>query len=160
MDNIKLKRFFFFWIDKLEITRRERITLAVTCIAIVLVVGARIIVSGKSVKAPSNHEAIEELFKQRSAQIAKERAEELKKYDPPMISESSGTTSEIVETEMGADEPVMGETEQTKEREPQKESADQHIVHLNTATLTELMELPGIGQTYGLRIIEMLQKKC
>lgn len=71
-----------------------------------------------------------------------------------MISESSGTTSEIVETEMGADEPVMGETEQTKEREPQKESADQHIVHLNTATLTELMELPGIGQTYGLRIIE------
>lgn len=129
MGKKKVKRELFFWIDKLQIDRRERISLAVTMGLIALLFITDVFINPKEVPAPENHQQILEEFERRSA-IAKQKKKELEqRYNPE--------TQLITENQASHIEP--------KTLDP---------VSINSGSLEELKELPGIGESYAQRIIE------
>lgn len=125
MHKRKIKRTLFFWIDKLQIKRLERVTITIVfSIAVVLSV-LHIVVSKKIVSPPSNHAQIVEEFQQRSARIEREKLIQTQKY----------AGIEAVQPQIEPDEMVA-------------------LININLSSTTELTRLPGIGEAYAQRIIE------
>ena len=145
MDNTKFKRILFYWIDLLEISRRERITLAVTSLLIIVVVISTNIVSERKVVVPENHAAILEEFERRSALIAKEDQEQLAKYEG--IELDPQLENSVPVKEVNAEPQV-----QTMET-----ATEILMININKADITQLKKLPGIGEAYAQRIIEYRQ---
>lgn len=125
MHKKKIKRILFFWIDKLQITRLERITITVIFGVIVVLSVLRIVVSKSIVSSPTNHAQIVKEFQHRSALIEREQLIQSQKYDG----------IEAVEPKTETDEMVAP-------------------ININSSSKADLIRLPGIGETYAQRIIE------
>ncbi len=125
MGKQQIKRWMFFWVDKLQITKRERITVSVLLSMIVILLLLDVVINEQLVPAPENHAEIQAEFERRSALIEREKLIQDQIY-------AGITPQESVE-------------EVTQIMEP---------ISINTATSVELTSLPGIGETYAQRIIE------
>ncbi len=125
MGKQQIKRWMFFWVDKLQITKRERITVSVLLSMIVILLLLDVVINEQLVPVPENHAEIQAEFERRSALIEREKLIQDQIY-------AGITTQESVE-------------EVTQIMEP---------ISINTANSVELTSLPGIGETYAQRIIE------
>lgn len=126
-----LKRRWFFWLEKLQITRQERFTVTVLIVLILLSHGVKMIVEQQQVEVPESHALLLEQFKERSLAV---RSAEIEKPELPKAEDSlKPATSEPDE--------VTGVK-----------------VNINTAGMTELESLPGIGRTYAKRIVEYRER--
>lgn len=128
MDKQYWKRSLFFWVDKLQISKRERYTLTVVLTGVLIMLLLDIVIKERVVPPPENHAEILAEFERRSALIEREKLLQVQKYDGIEITEHA----ELVEQEASSAEPI----------------------NINTATTNELTSLPGIGETYAQRIIE------
>lgn len=126
MDKQRLKRAVFFWVDKLQITRKERISFTILMSLVVVLSLLNVVIKKKVVPTPENHAEILAEFERRSALIEREDMELDQRY-AGVISEESEEESSIT-----AMEPI----------------------NINEASTVELTSLPGIGETYAQRIIE------
>lgn len=126
MDKQQLKRTLFFWVDRLQVTRKERITFTVLLSLIVGLLLLDLLLTPLVVPPPENHAEILAEFENRSTLIEREKMEQEERY------------AGIVSNE-GEDELVLSVMEP---------------ISINSATAVELTSLPGIGETYAQRIIE------
>lgn len=135
-----LKRKAFFWIDRLQISRGERISISVL-LGILVVLFTLNFFLGKTFNySQEKYDAIMAEFDKRSAQLHQEQKELDQKYNPELAvsdapvstkTELSGTEADLV-----SNEPDIG------------------IININNATSAELQSLNGIGEAYAQRIIE------
>ena len=126
MSKQKIKRHFFFWIDRLQITRRERFAITTLFCLLLTILLLDVFIKPKVVPPADNYEEILAEFERKSALIEREQLEIEAKYNP---SEFEAEVPEMVEVE-----PV--------------------VVSINSGTKEELMTLTGIGEAYAQRIIE------
>ena len=125
MDKQKVKRSLFFWVDKLQITKKERVTVTILLSIIVVLLLTNLVIKQRIVPMPENHAEIQAEFERKSEGIEREKLTQEQRYAGIEINET-------IEPEV-----------------PTKE-----LVDINTATIEELQSLSGIGETYALRIVE------
>ena len=131
MGNIKYKRAVFFWLEKLQISKKERISITIMFVVIVLLLVSNIFIKEQIVPPPENHNQLLAEFERRSAMV-KSKTDEIEiKYNPSSITEKN-------DLEISKETTVVN----TK------------LISLNEATVDEFVNLPGIGITYAQRIIE------
>ena len=143
-----MKRKIFFWIDRLQITRAERITLSVL-MGLILVLSAVITFYEPQ---PPDHEALyaelEAVFHERSKAMEEERAAILARYEP----ESQPVYTRLPAQEGSIDTNTLENS--LSESEQMRSAADSVRININEATAEELQQLPGIGPAYSKRIVE------
>ena len=128
MNKQRIKRSLFFWVDRLQIRKRERYSISVLLLLFVVLVLTNVFYTEKLVPEPDNHTQILADFEQRSALIEREKLIEEQKYAGIITEEPEAK----IESSITMSEPIS----------------------INTATSSQLIQLPGIGNAYAQRIIE------
>ncbi|WP_421773414.1 ComEA family DNA-binding protein [Gracilimonas sp.] len=133
-----LKRKAFFWIDRLQISRGERISISVLLALLVVLFMLNFFLTKTFNYSQKKYDALIAEFEKRSAELHQEQKELDQKYNPQL------TVSET---------PATDEAEQTEAQE-EPDPAPIKVINLNTATSAELQTLNGIGEAYAGRIIQ------
>ena len=140
MSNNNIKRKLFFWIDDLQIGKQERISITILFLVVIIGLIVSSLISERVVPTPENQAGILEEFNRRSAELKKNKKELEKKYNP------------VIEEETDINKIDVRMERQDIAEESVKEVSQ--IISINSASITELESLPGIGNTYAKRIIE------
>lgn len=143
-----MKRKIFFWIDRLQITRAERITISILMGLILTLSAAITFYESRPPEYEELYAELEAVFHERSKTVEEERAAILARYEPG--SRSADTKLPPRETTFGA--------HQLESSEPLSEKmtsgADSVRININEASADELQQLPGIGPAYSKRIVK------
>lgn len=124
----KFKRDLFFWIEKLQITRKERLVISSLMIVVVLMISLSAILKNTYNSNAEHYEEILEEFEQKSALIERNNKINEQKYFGEVVSEGNSVPVDNVEIKV--------------------------IININKADIVELQKLKGIGQTYAQRIVD------
>jgi len=122
------KRDYFFWIERLQITRKERIVISILLVLIVVTVASAAFIKHQYVYSSQNYDNIRREFERKSALIEAKKVEDLKKY--------------------------TAQNESIENKELIVEVTESVIININTANVEELQKLKGIGETYAQRIVD------
>jgi len=137
-----MRRKLFFLIDRLQITRGERI--AVSFLFLLLIISGSIsaFIEPKTHVDEEYYNQIEEVFRERSRIIEEERQTILARYNPePETAPAQIMAAAIADT-------IPPDTIRTMD------VPDHEKININTAGADELVKLPGIGPAYAQRIVE------
>lgn len=141
-----MKRKLFFFIEKLQITKNERIAVSLLMVSVVFSSSLYLIWPAKPHYSEAEYEKIEQIFEQKSRELNEERDLILARYEPMEIKQEVYTPNEETETALRDTIP------------PAKSDNDNvvtgNLININSATESELQKLPGIGPAYSKRIIE------
>lgn len=140
-----MKRTLFFWIDKLQIRRVERITLSVLMCISILLSTALLLIDFSPSPTDYNYEELERVFHQRSEIQQAEHDAIMARYTP------RETTPPVTITEPEDLEPIVKTYESA---EPEQQITDTTRININKADAEQLQQLPGIGPAYADRIVE------
>lgn len=139
-----LKRKVFFWLEKLQISRKERIAFSLLLGILVILFSLSLFLQHSFQYDQKEYDRIVAEFERRSAAIEQQEAERAEAYTPD------------AEPEVKPD--VISEPdEQIQASEPEISSSDPEtrgLININTASSAELQSLDGIGPAYAQNIIE------
>lgn len=129
-----LKRKAFFWIDKLQISRTERIAVSLLLGILAVLFSLSYLLQQSFNFRQDNYDEITAEFERRSAVIRQQEKKLEKKYNPDFsVMAEPGTSGQLLEE----NEHDTGVT-----------------ININSATSVQLQTLEGIGPAYAERIIE------
>lgn len=144
------KRKAFFWIDKLQITRKERVSFSILLFILFLMLISSLFIKQTLNYEQEEYDEILDLFEERTKLAEQEQAAIAQKYNPDL------TVSDVenVDTETAIKPSVINEPLVSDNTPVMDEPAAPVSININTAGLEELQTLDGIGPTYAGRIIE------
>lgn len=139
-----MKRKLFFFIDKLEVQRSERIAVSVLFVSLLVLSSYNSMLKPDANFDADYYAELEQVFEARSQVVQMEEEQILARYE----SESDGVQVAALQPETVTPDTV--ESDSTRE---QPVTGGERI-NINEAGEEELQELPGIGPAFAERIIE------
>lgn len=135
-----MKRKFFFFLEKLEIKRNERIAVVLLLSCLIVSGGIYSLYDTTIDYDPEAYEELEKIFNERSRVLQQEEQVILARYQakPPV------TEGKVAAAPADTIPPDSSE----------KSQQDDDVVNINEATAEQLRLLPGIGPAYAKRIIK------
>lgn len=144
------KRKLFFWIEQLQISPKERITITVLLSVILLLLFTNYFLEQRYAYNKENYAAVLAEFEARSRALEAEKAENETRYlpQPPAALQHSKPGQPAAAEQITESDVITNSSEK-----PEITSAV-NGVNINTAGIAELTTLPGIGPVYAQRIID------
>ena len=141
-----MKRKLFFFLEKLQISKSERISVSVLMVIVICTGSLTLFWSPGPHYSEEEYARLENIFEEKSRELRQDREVILARYEPLK------DESEIVKMD---EQPEMVLTDTIPP--PAKESETNrsgNLVNINSASASQLQELPGIGPAYSKRIVE------
>jgi comEA protein len=146
-----LKRKAFFWIEKLQISRKERLAFSLMLVILTLILLGNAVLTNSFNYEKEQYDQLLVEFEKRSALIEKEQNALEEKYNPALAVNEMDDTNEPAKAEKAS----IGETNTSSTQEAEAGPKPETIfVNINSGTSAQLQTLDGIGPAYAQRIIE------
>ena len=140
-----IKRKFFFFLDKLQIKRSERLAVTSLFVSLIMLSGFAIILEPTANYDPDYYAELERVFYEKSQARDIVNSEIMARYNPEMDDAYFPKHGFHVSTASNAEPSTFSEHEL---------AISDSIININKATSEQLQQLPGIGPAYAERIVE------
>lgn len=144
-----MRRRLFFFLEKLEIKRNERIAVSVLLILLVAFSGALTFINPQANYSEDEYRKLEKIFREKSEKIEAEKALIMARYEPDREMPVAASVMENFEPESIAQDTTVEES---------LTNGSGELININTAGSEKLQELPGIGPAYAGRIVAWRQE--
>jgi comEA protein len=139
-----MRRKLFFFLEKLQVTRRERIAIGILVVVLTVLGFLNVYIEQKAHYDEAYYEELEQIFGERTRQHNLERDEIMARYQPELPPAEEIITQQV---QPEANDTIPGENS------TQVQNETENLVNINQADTAELQTLPGIGPAYAERII-------
>jgi len=147
-----MKRKIYFLLERLEISRGERITVTILLCCILIISGFYYYHEPDVHVDPIQYENLDRIFKEKSLQLEQDKENILARYQPINDSEEPVESDDFKESSITEDKREIVETEDLVS------NMNSQIININSASEELLISLPGIGPAYAKRIVEWREK--
>jgi len=142
-----MRRKLFFFLDRLQITHTERMSLGLLAVLLVILGGLNLVIEQKATYDEQYYEDLERIFGDRSRQAEAERNEILARYKPVVDSEENTNVISNLTAEISHPDTVISDSSAAQ-------GQSGRLININKADSGTLQQLPGIGPAYADRIVE------
>lgn len=152
-----MKRKLFFWLDRLQIKRSERIAISALMSLMLILVTILTFADFTPQVDEDAYQELEAVFLERSQVRQAEHDAIMARYTPL---ENVSASVSVSDQQSAKSDPLskVGESAKSESfEEPEKTEyapIDTARININKATAEELQQLPGIGPAYSTRILE------
>lgn len=140
-----MNRKIFFFLDRLQLKRSERLAISILMTAAMLLSSLLFWATPNIYESEEIYAELDQVFEERSLIQQVEAEKILARYQP------ENSTKEIASLEQVKPDTVDNDT-------TAKVNEGESRININSANAAELQELPGIGPAYSIRIVEWRQE--
>ncbi|MEX0769313.1 MAG: helix-hairpin-helix domain-containing protein [Balneolaceae bacterium] len=142
-----MRRKIYFFLERLQISQRERIAVGVLAVCVIGASTANLLIEQRPAIDPEHYAELDQIFKERSRRLEEENHEILARYEGRYY-ENHPLQGLTRETDTLVDPGLAGSVR------ADRQGVDGDAINLNTAGREVLQQLPGIGPAYSQRILD------
>ncbi len=139
-----MRRKLFFFLEKLQVTHRERIAIGLVVVVLTVLGFLNLYIEQRAHYDEAYYEELEQIFGERTRQLDREREQIMARYHPELTLAEEITTQQV---QIASNDTLPGENP------TQIQNKAENLVNINQAGTAELQTLPGIGPAYAERIV-------